>query len=232
MDRGFLDRLAGQTDELKGAGLFKPERVLSSPQQPVVRLADGREVLNLCANNYLGLADHPAVIAAAHAGARPLRLRHGLGALHLRHAGPAQAARGAAQRLPRHRGHHPLLLVLRRQRRPVRDAARTSRTPSSATRSTTPPSSTASACARRSGYRYANNDMADLEAQLEEARRRARFKLIATDGVFSMDGVIAQPARHLRPRRPATTRWSWSTTPTPIGFIGPAAAAARRSTAA
>ncbi len=66
MDRGFLDRLAGQTDELKGAGLFKPERVLSSPQQPVVRLADGRELINLCANNYLGLANHPAVIEAAH----------------------------------------------------------------------------------------------------------------------------------------------------------------------
>src|SRR5512132_1792594 len=66
MDRGFLERLGIQTDELKGSGLFKPERVLASPQQPVVRLADGRELINLCANNYLALANHPAVREAAH----------------------------------------------------------------------------------------------------------------------------------------------------------------------
>ena len=66
MDRGFLDRLAAQTEDLKGAGLFKPERVLSSPQQPVVRLADGRELINLCANNYLALANHPSIREAAH----------------------------------------------------------------------------------------------------------------------------------------------------------------------
>ena len=66
MDRGFLDRLAAQTEDLKGAGLFKPERVLASPQQPVVRLADGRELINLCANNYLALANHPSIREAAH----------------------------------------------------------------------------------------------------------------------------------------------------------------------
>ncbi len=66
MDQPFLDRLARQCDELKTAGLFKPERVLGSPQQPVVRLADGRELMNLCANNYLALANHPSIREAAH----------------------------------------------------------------------------------------------------------------------------------------------------------------------
>ncbi|MFO1394665.1 MAG: aminotransferase class I/II-fold pyridoxal phosphate-dependent enzyme, partial [Steroidobacteraceae bacterium] len=65
MDRAFLDRLAAQGEELKGAGLWKPERVLGSPQQPVVTLADGRELVNLCANNYLALANHPGVREAA-----------------------------------------------------------------------------------------------------------------------------------------------------------------------
>ena len=67
MDQALLDRLESQTAELAGAGLFKRERVIASPQDPVIRLEDGREVINLCANNYLGLAHHPAIVAAAHA---------------------------------------------------------------------------------------------------------------------------------------------------------------------
>ena len=67
MDKALLDRLESQTAELAGAGLFKRERVIASPQDPVIRLEDGREVLNFCANNYLGLAHHPAIITAAHA---------------------------------------------------------------------------------------------------------------------------------------------------------------------
>ena len=75
MDQPFLDRLARQCDELRTQGLYKPERVLGSPQQPVVRLADGRELINLCANNYLALANHPSIREAAH---RALD-RHGYG---------------------------------------------------------------------------------------------------------------------------------------------------------
>jgi len=75
LDQAFLDRLAHQCDDLRSQGLFKPERVLGSPQQPVVRLADGRELINLCANNYLALANHPSVREAAH---RALD-RHGYG---------------------------------------------------------------------------------------------------------------------------------------------------------
>ena len=94
MDQALLDRLESQTAELASAGLFKRERVIASPQDPVIRLEDGREVLNFCANNYLGLANHPAIVARRRTRAhRPLRLRHGLGALHLRHADRAQAAR-------------------------------------------------------------------------------------------------------------------------------------------
>ena len=89
--------------------------------------ATGGEVLNFCANNYLGLANHPRLIAAAQGGARHARLRHGLGALHLRHAGHPQGAREGARRVPRHGRHDPLHLVLRRERRPLRDAARRER---------------------------------------------------------------------------------------------------------
>ncbi len=62
----FFGRLARETAELEIAGLLKRERIIGSPQGPVVRLADGRELINLCANNYLGLASHPAAIEAAH----------------------------------------------------------------------------------------------------------------------------------------------------------------------
>ena len=75
MDRTFLDRLTAQTDELRRTGLFKPERVLGSPQQPVVTLADGTDLINLCANNYLALANHPAIREAAHRAID----RHGYG---------------------------------------------------------------------------------------------------------------------------------------------------------
>src|SRR5690606_224473 len=65
MKQAFLERLRQQTEELRAQGLYKPERVLTSPQQAVVRVAGGQEVVNLCANNYLGLANHPAVREAA-----------------------------------------------------------------------------------------------------------------------------------------------------------------------
>ena len=120
----ILQRLSRETEQLKAQGLFKPERVLSSAQSAVVRVGAGDEVVNLCANNYLGLANDAVRARSRAARARPLRLRHGVGALHLRHAGDPQGARSAAEPLPRHRGHDPLLLLLRCERRPVRDAAR------------------------------------------------------------------------------------------------------------
>jgi hypothetical protein len=113
----FRERLKRETQALEAAGLLKRERIIGSAQGPVVELADGREMINLCANNYLGLANHPAVVAGGARRARPLRLRRRLGALHLRHAKRAPRARGALERLPRDGGHDSLFLVLRRQRR-------------------------------------------------------------------------------------------------------------------
>ena len=66
-DKALVDHLAGELEELKRTGLFKPEHVIASPQGAAIRLADGRKVLNFCANNYLGLADHPDLVAAANA---------------------------------------------------------------------------------------------------------------------------------------------------------------------
>ena len=89
MTRRFLDHLAGQTEQLHEDGLYKAERTISSRQDAVITLDDGSEVVNLCANNYLGLANHPALIEAAAGGGCRVRLRHGVGAVHLRHPGPS-----------------------------------------------------------------------------------------------------------------------------------------------
>ena len=67
MDHAFLDRLRADTEKLKSEGLFKPERVITTPQRASIGVAGKGAVLNLCANNYLGLADHPALVAAGKA---------------------------------------------------------------------------------------------------------------------------------------------------------------------
>ena len=92
MRTALLADLAQRTDGLRDDGLFKSERVIASPQTAHITLADGSQVLNLCANNYLGLADHPELVQAAHDGTGRARLRHGLGAVHLRHADGAHRA--------------------------------------------------------------------------------------------------------------------------------------------
>ena len=83
----FAAHLDSELAQLLTDGLYKSERVIASPQGGVVRLADGREVINLCANNYLGLSGHPALVEAGQAGAGCPWLRHVLGPLHLRHTG-------------------------------------------------------------------------------------------------------------------------------------------------
>ena len=96
MTQGFIDHLARELDGLRESGLYKTERIITSKQAGTVHLDTGQDVINLCANNYLGLAGNPEVIEAGREGARALRLRHGVGALHLRHAGGAQRARSTA----------------------------------------------------------------------------------------------------------------------------------------
>ena len=190
MDQPFLDRLARQCDDLRSQGLFKPERVLGSPQQPVVRLADGRELINLCANNYLALANHPSILEAAH---RALD-RHGYGMASVRFiCGTQSVHKELEARLGAFLGMEDAILysscfdangglfetLLDEQDAVISDALNHASIIDGIR-----------LCKARR-LRYANDDMAELETRLEEASD-ARVKLIATDGVFSMDGVIAR----------------------------------------
>jgi glycine C-acetyltransferase len=190
MDRAFLDRLAAQTDELKGSGLFKPERVLASPQQPVVRLAAGRELINLCANNYLALANHPAIVEAAHSALD----RYGYGMASVRFiCGTQDVHKELEARLSAFLGTDDTILysscfdangglfetLLDEQDAVISDALNHASIIDGIR------------LCKAQRLRYANDDLDELETRLQEASQ-ARVKLIATDGVFSMDGVIAR----------------------------------------
>ena len=190
MDQNFLHRLARQTDELRAAGLFKPERVLSSPQQPVVRLADGRELINLCANNYLALANHPSIREAAH---RALD-RYGYGMASVRFiCGTQSVHKDLEARLSAFLGMDDTILysscfdangglfetLLDEQDAVISDALNHASIIDGIR------------LCKAQRVRYANDDLDELETRLKEASG-ARVKLVATDGVFSMDGVIAR----------------------------------------
>jgi glycine C-acetyltransferase len=190
LDQPFLDRLARQCDDLKAQGLFKPERVLGSPQQPLVRLADGRELINLCANNYLALANHPSIREAAH---RALD-RYGYGMASVRFiCGTQSVHKELEARLSAFLGMDDAILysscfdangglfetLLDEQDAVISDALNHASIIDGIR-----------LCKARR-LRYANDDLDELETRLEEAAD-ARVKLIATDGVFSMDGVIAR----------------------------------------
>jgi glycine C-acetyltransferase len=190
LDQPFLDRLARQCDDLRSQGLFKPERVLGSPQQPVVRLADGRELINLCANNYLALANHPSIREAAH---RALD-RYGYGMASVRFiCGTQSVHKELEARLSAFLGMDDAILysscfdangglfetLLDEQDAVISDALNHASIIDGIR-----------LCKARR-LRYANDDLDELETRLKEAAD-ARVKLIATDGVFSMDGVIAR----------------------------------------
>jgi glycine C-acetyltransferase len=190
MDRSFLDRLSAQTDELRTTGLFKPERVLASPQQPVVRLADGRELINLCANNYLALANHPAILETA----REAIERHGYGMASVRFiCGTQDVHKELEARLSGFLGMDDTILysscfdangglfetLLDEQDAVISDALNHASIIDGIR------------LCKAQRLRYANDDLDELETRLREAAK-ARVKLIATDGVFSMDGVIAR----------------------------------------
>ena len=194
MDRTFLDRLAAQTDELRRSGLYKPERVLGSPQQPVVKLADGRELINLCANNYLALANHPAIREAAHAAID----RYGYGMASVRFiCGTQDVHKELEARLAAFLGTEDTILysscfdangglfetLLDEQDAVISDSLNHASIIDGIR------------LCKAQRLRYANDDLDELETRLKEASG-ARVKLIATDGVFSMDGVIAR-LRHI-----------------------------------
>jgi glycine C-acetyltransferase len=181
--------LANQLDEIRSAGLWKGERVLSSPQQAHVRVQGRAQVLNMCANNYLGLADHPEVVRAAHEA-----LDHwGNGMASVRFICGTQEPHKALERaISEFLGMEDTILysscwdangglfetILGADDAVISDELNHASIIDGIR-----------LCKARR-LRYKNNDMADLEARLHEARS-ARFKLIATDGVFSMDGIIA-----------------------------------------
>lgn len=200
--RQFGERLAGQLAEIRAAGLYKSERVLTSPQQPHITVADSgvplaarqpvsgnRPVLNLCANNYLGLANHPDVLAAA----REALDRWGYGMASVRFiCGTQQPHRELEAALSSFLGTDDTILysscwdangglfetILAAEDAVISDELNHASIIDGIR-----------LCKARR-LRYRNNDMADLEAQLREAQD-ARSRLIATDGVFSMDGTIA-----------------------------------------
>ena len=188
----FKKHLDAQLAGIRSAGTYKRERVIATPQGTTIRVADGQPVLNLCANNYLGLAQHPAVAAAAKAAID----QWGYGLASVRFICGTQAFTSSWRRGSREfLGTEDTILVfvlLRRERRIVRDAARREDAVISDELNHASIIDGIRLC-KAQRYRYANNDLADLEAKLKEAAG-ARFRLIATDGVFSMDGYIANLA--------------------------------------
>ena len=183
------DAIEKQLADIRSAGLYKAERVLASPQSAHIGVARGGEVLNMCANNYLGLANHPEVVAAA----RQALDQWGYGLASVRFiCGTQQPHKELEKAISKFLGTDDTILYSscfdangglfetllgaddaiisdELNHASIIDGVRLCK-------------------ARR--FRYKNNDMADLEKQLRQAAD-ARFRMIATDGVFSMDGVIA-----------------------------------------
>lgn len=191
MKNDFYQQLDTQLEELQQEGLYKKERIITSEQAAEIKVGDGQSVLNFCANNYLGLANHPDLIAAAKQGLD----EHGFGTASVRFiCGTQDIHKTLEKKLSDFLGTEDTILYSscfdangglfetlmgpedaiisdELNHASIIDGIRLSK-------------------AKR--YRYKNNDMADLEAQLQQAKADgARHILIATDGVFSMDGVIA-----------------------------------------
>ena len=191
MTHPLLAHLDAETEALKDKGLYKEERVIRGRQQAVIEVG-GRDVINLCANNYLGLASHPAVLAAAHRALDD----HGYGMASVRFiCGTQDVHRELECRLSGFLGTEDTILysscfdangglfetILDEEDAVISDVLNHASIIDGIR------------LCKAARYRYRNNDLADLAAKLEEAAD-ARFKLIVTDGVFSMDGIIADLA--------------------------------------
>jgi glycine C-acetyltransferase len=189
MHPSFQKHLEQQLAAIRSAGTYKHERVIMTPQGTTIRVADGQPVLNLCANNYLGLAQHPDVAAAAKAaidqwgyGLASVRFICGTQGVHkqleaklseflgtedtILYSSCFDANGGLFETLL---GEQDAIISDELNHASIIDGIR---------------------LCKAQRHRYKNNDMADLEAKLNDAKS-ARFKMIATDGVFSMDGYIA-----------------------------------------
>jgi len=189
MSQKFIHHLEQEIDALKSAGLYKAERIITSRQSGEIEVSTGDKVLNFCANNYLGLADHPELIRAAKAALD----RYGYGMASVRFiCGTQEEHKALEEKIADFLGMEDVILysscfdanaglfetLLSEEDAVISDALNHASIIDGVRLSK----------ARR--YRYANNDMDDLEAKLQEAAD-VRFRLIATDGVFSMDGIIA-----------------------------------------
>lgn len=185
----FIAHLQQSLQGLKDEGLYKPERVLHSPQDASIGLADGQQVLNFCANNYLGLANHPALIEAA----KQSMDSHGFGMASVRFiCGTQDGHKLLEKRLSEFLGTEDTILypscfdangglfetLLTAEDAVISDSLNHASIIDGVR------------LCKAQRFRYANNDMDALETQLKAAKD-ARFRMIITDGVFSMDGIIA-----------------------------------------
>src|SRR4051795_12724342 len=186
----FKKQTAQTLQEIESQGLYKKERIITSPQDSHIKVSGGREVLNFCANNYLGLADHPALIAAA----KEALDSHGLGMASVRFiCGTQDIHKQLEAALTDFLGTEETILypscfdangglfetVLTEKDAVISDELNHASIIDGIR------------LCKAQRFRYKHNDMTDLEAQLEKARD-ARLRLIATDGCFSMDGTIAE----------------------------------------
>ena len=185
------DFLANELAEIKAAGLYKNERIITTSQKADIKVNAGEEVINFCANNYLGLANHPELIAAAKGGMDS----HGFGMASVRFiCGTQDTHKALEKKLADFLGMEDAILysscfdangglfetLLGPEDAIISDALNHASIIDGVR------------LCKAKRFRYANNDMQELEARLKEARDAgARHVLIATDGVFSMDGVIA-----------------------------------------
>jgi glycine C-acetyltransferase len=189
MKTKFLSELDKQLEELKQTGLYKAERVITSAQQAVIKLEIGKEVINFCANNYLGLANHPEIIQAA----QDSLTHHGYGMASVRFiCGTQDLHKELENKLSKFLGMEDTILysscfdangglfetLLGEEDAIISDALNHASIIDGIR------------LCKAKRFRYNNNDMQDLETQLQAAKD-CRYKLIATDGVFSMDGIIA-----------------------------------------
>ena len=189
MNDGFLKYLDGQCQELRETGLFKSERVITSPQQAAIQVSNSEEVLNFCANNYLGLSNDPILVDAARAALE----RQGYGMSSVRFiCGTQDVHKELESRLSDFLGTEDTILysscfdantglfetILGPEDAIISDQLNHASIIDGVR------------LCKAQRFRYKNNDMEDLERQLQAASG-ARYKLIATDGVFSMDGIIA-----------------------------------------
>src|SRR6202790_3622933 len=186
----FEKQVSQTLDEIKSQGLFKTERIITSPQDAHIEVAGGKRVLNMCANNYLGLADHPALIAAA----KDALDTHGFGMASVRFiCGTQDIHKELEAALTKFLGTEDTILypscfdangglfetLLSEKDAVISDELNHASIIDGVR------------LCKAQRFRYKHNDMADLEAKLREASG-ARVRLIATDGCFSMDGTIAE----------------------------------------